>query len=210
MAERLGAAAVGVNISPFQVAAANELAAARGLAGRAKFIVADGMAPPFEDASFDLAVSVESAAYMPDKPRFISEIARLLKPGGRVVLADFCRAPGELTPLQQARLDAIDAAFASAGDWHSAGAYAKLFAANGLRVVEEADWTGRVRGFWEIGERRLAWLSFKRLAALFTSLLVSSPLLHDVPYAVPPGHPCDLHSNKTTTCPPPSTQACAR
>jgi hypothetical protein len=30
-------------------------------------MVADGMAPPFEDGSFDVIVSVESAAYMPDK-----------------------------------------------------------------------------------------------------------------------------------------------
>jgi cyclopropane fatty-acyl-phospholipid synthase-like methyltransferase len=67
MAERLCSAAVGVNISPFQVDHANALAAARGLGARAAFVVADGMAPPFEDGSFDLVVSVESAAYMPDK-----------------------------------------------------------------------------------------------------------------------------------------------
>ena len=33
----------------------------------ARFVVADGMAPPFEDGAFDVVVSVESAAYMPDK-----------------------------------------------------------------------------------------------------------------------------------------------
>jgi hypothetical protein len=52
---------------PPQVEHANRFAASRGLSGRAKFLVADGMAPPFEDGSFDVVVSVESAAYMPDK-----------------------------------------------------------------------------------------------------------------------------------------------
>lgn len=68
MAQALGCeSAVGVNISAFQVERANALAAARGLANRARFVVADGMAPPFEDGAFDVVVSVESAAYMPDK-----------------------------------------------------------------------------------------------------------------------------------------------
>lgn len=46
---------------------ANALAARRGLAGRARFLVADGAAPPFGDGAFGAVVSLESAAYMPDK-----------------------------------------------------------------------------------------------------------------------------------------------
>ncbi|GBF91004.1 gamma-tocopherol methyltransferase [Raphidocelis subcapitata] len=149
-AEALNCDAVGINISPFQVDRANALAHERGLGSRAKFLVADGMAPPFEDGSFDLVVSVESAAYMPDKKRFISELSRVLAPGGTIVLADFCRKPGKLSAEQQVALDGIDRAFASAGNWHSADQYKRLFASHGLTVAAEADWTGRLRGFWDL------------------------------------------------------------
>ena len=35
------------------------------------------------DASVDVAISIESSEHMEDKPRFFSEISRVLKPGGR-------------------------------------------------------------------------------------------------------------------------------
>lgn len=51
-----------------QVQAANRLAARRGFAPeQVAFVVGDALAPDLPDASFDLVVSVEAAAYMPDK-----------------------------------------------------------------------------------------------------------------------------------------------
>lgn len=163
LAKRLGSDAVGINISPFQVQYANQLAEDQGLAGRAQFLVADGMAPPFGDGEFDVVVSVESAAYMKDKTTFICELSRVLAPGGRIILADFCRAPGALTPYQERCLDGIDGAFASAGNWHSADQYKEIMAANGLQVIAEADWTRRIRGFWELGSPEV--LMWRDLAA---------------------------------------------
>ncbi|GBF97100.1 gamma-tocopherol methyltransferase [Raphidocelis subcapitata] len=153
LAERFGCDAVGINISPFQVAYANALAARRGLGGRARFLVADGMAPPFGAGAFGAVVSIESAAYMPDKRKFVSEIARLLAPGGRLYLSDFCAASPapQRSRRQQAALDAVDAAFASAGAWACAEEYRRMMEACGLLVLAEADWTLRLRGFWDIG-----------------------------------------------------------
>jgi SAM-dependent methyltransferase len=44
---------------------------------------------PFGDASFDLVLTVEAIHAMPDKPRFLAEAARVLRPGGRLIVADF-------------------------------------------------------------------------------------------------------------------------
>jgi hypothetical protein len=53
-------------------------------------------------------------------------MARALAPGGRLLFTDFCRAAGACTPGQQHCLDRIDAAFASAGGWHSSEQYREI------------------------------------------------------------------------------------
>jgi SAM-dependent methyltransferase len=68
--------------------------AARGrlhpdLFGRLEFAVADGTALPFDDASFDVAISLSTVDHVPDgagRQRFIDEMARVVRPGGRVVV----------------------------------------------------------------------------------------------------------------------------
>jgi hypothetical protein len=261
---RVGKAAAPLSSQPRQVGVARALAAERGLSRAAKFTVADGAATPFPSGHFGLAVSIESAAYMPDKMcartyggrgtgcraraagascgfraakrgrtalmrawrlpltlqcrRFMGELARLLEPGGKLLLADFCAAAdaGALTERQRRSLRRVDAAFGSAGDWCTAEGYRELMGAClgggvgrahgtratgirmvfisiclwppplarreltlakqtgplpppkpclhvrrarpstiaeecGLQVVAEADYTGRLRGFWDLG-----------------------------------------------------------
>jgi ubiquinone/menaquinone biosynthesis C-methylase UbiE len=53
---------------------------------------------PFANASFDLAVSTVSFAHWADQPAGLAEIARVLRPGGRLVLVDLF-AIGWLRPL---------------------------------------------------------------------------------------------------------------
>jgi len=44
---------------------------------------------PFEDGSFDLVLSALALCHMPDLSPVIAEFARVLRPGGRVVVSDF-------------------------------------------------------------------------------------------------------------------------
>lgn len=79
----------GVSVSPRQIALAQERAKSTpNLAGRVTFEVADAMSLPYPDASFDRVMALESMMHMPDKKQVLEEITRVLRPGGRLALAD--------------------------------------------------------------------------------------------------------------------------
>ena len=54
-----------------------------------KFQVADAEELPFEDASFDAVVSTFGVMFAPDHARCAAEMARVVRPGGRVGLANW-------------------------------------------------------------------------------------------------------------------------
>ena len=43
---------------------------------------------PFADQSFDAVINIEASAYYPRFPRFLAEVARVLRPGGHFLYAD--------------------------------------------------------------------------------------------------------------------------
>jgi SAM-dependent methyltransferase len=53
------------------------------------FVEGDAENLPFPDGAFDAVVNVESSHCYPDFPRFLSEVARVLRPGGKLFYADF-------------------------------------------------------------------------------------------------------------------------
>ena len=75
---------------PAQAARANALAKEQGLGDKASFQVADALQQPFEDGAFDLVWSMESGEHMPDKARFVGELARVCMPGGRIIIVTWC------------------------------------------------------------------------------------------------------------------------
>lgn len=97
---------LGISVSERQVARGNEGAQAAGLADRVSFEQIDAMHLPFPDASFDHAWALESMLHMPDKGQVLAEMARVVRPGGRVVLADMTFQ--ELAPEQQSEVTVSD------------------------------------------------------------------------------------------------------
>ncbi|MDQ2790191.1 MAG: SAM-dependent methyltransferase [Pseudonocardiales bacterium] len=95
---------VGITLAAKQVAMARTHADRRGLADRVQFQVADFTATPFPDASFDIVWAVESLCHAPRKAAFYQEAARLLRPGGRVVVADFVRVARPVDPAGETLL----------------------------------------------------------------------------------------------------------
>ncbi len=83
-----GATVTGITVSADQVARATALADQHGVADGVRFQMADAMALPFEQESFDAAWAFESLLHMPDRKHVLREIWRVLRPGGRFVLTD--------------------------------------------------------------------------------------------------------------------------
>lgn len=75
----------GIDVSPGMLARAHE-----GLAGRAGLALADAHDLPFGPDRFDLVVSSSAFHYWSDPARALSEIGRVLAPGGRLAVTDWC------------------------------------------------------------------------------------------------------------------------
>jgi len=92
LADKLGPKAdvTGITLSPNQVKRGTELAEERGLSN-AKFTVMNALEMDFPDNSFDIVWACESGEHMPDKEAYINEMMRVLKPGGKFVMATWCQ-----------------------------------------------------------------------------------------------------------------------
>jgi tocopherol O-methyltransferase len=94
LAAERGAEVVGVNVVPAQVREAERYARARGLDGRARFLVRDYADTGLPDASLDVVWMLESLCHAPDKPAALREARRLLAPGGRLAVVEYVLEPG--------------------------------------------------------------------------------------------------------------------
>ena len=152
IARKYGGSGVGITLSPVQANRANELSAAQGFGERLQFQVADALAMPFPDNSFDLVWSMESGEHMPDKRQFVAELARVCKPGGRIIVVAWCHRDldaGEtsLTQKEERLLRRINRAY-YLPRWCSAADYRSLAAEYGLVDLRSDDWTECVQRFW--------------------------------------------------------------
>jgi ubiquinone/menaquinone biosynthesis C-methylase UbiE len=66
----------------------------RHVVGGLSFVQGDAGNLPFADNSFDAVINVEASHCYPDFPRFLAEVARVLRPGGHFLYADFRFADG--------------------------------------------------------------------------------------------------------------------
>jgi ubiquinone/menaquinone biosynthesis C-methylase UbiE len=78
---------VGADYVPALLERGRERAAAERL--DVEFVEADAQDLPFEDASFDVAMSIFGAMFAPDQPKAAAELLRVVKPGGRIGMANW-------------------------------------------------------------------------------------------------------------------------
>lgn len=83
-ARERGAQVIGVDLTPELLVVARQKAEAAGYTD-IEFREGDAEALPFADASFDVVLSTCGHMFAPDQPRVAAELARVTRPGGRVV-----------------------------------------------------------------------------------------------------------------------------
>lgn len=88
LASALGCRVTGITISERQADQARENAKKKNLDHLVHFEVMNYSATRFQDESFDVVWGCESICYADDKAVFVKEAYRLLKPGGRLIVAD--------------------------------------------------------------------------------------------------------------------------
>jgi tocopherol O-methyltransferase len=164
LAARFQAAVTGITLSPVQAQRATERAQDAGFGGRVNFQVANALQMPFTDHSFDLVWSLESGEHMPDKRQFLAECCRVLKPGGKLILATWCHRPtevapfgtvptalpsGPLTPAEEQLLQQIYQVYCLPGVI-SLPEYRAIAETLPLEKLQTADWSVAVAPFWDV------------------------------------------------------------
>lgn len=90
-AARFGAEVTGVDIAEGLLGAARALSA--HVSPPIKFIECDACDLPFDDSQFDRAISTFGIMFAPDQKAAATELARVVKPGGRIVIASWAPDP---------------------------------------------------------------------------------------------------------------------
>jgi ubiquinone/menaquinone biosynthesis C-methylase UbiE len=98
IAVKTGASVIGIDVHEQAIATGNALAEQRGLSQAAEFRVVDAARPlPFSDSTFDAITCIDAINHLPDRPRVIGGLVRLLKPKGRLLFTDPLIVNGPLT-----------------------------------------------------------------------------------------------------------------
>lgn len=100
MARERGVNVTGLTVSPAQYRYAEKATAP---ADNPRYLLEDWQNNTLPAASFDRLFAIESTEHMADKPRVFTEAARVLKPGGRMVVCAWLAAD-RLKPWHERRL----------------------------------------------------------------------------------------------------------
>lgn len=145
VADEYGVHITGVTISPVEVTNSQARATARGLADRVRFEVEDYHRLSYDDNTFDAAIAIESLMHATDMQKALSELRRVLRPGGRIAIAEMTKVsdaagaplPGSREPMTT---DAWRKEFEDAGfviqEWTECAR--RVFGASGQRFVEHS------------------------------------------------------------------------
>jgi SAM-dependent methyltransferase len=141
MAATHGCTVTGIDLTEEFVEAARDLTARCGLADRVDFRVGNALALPFDDGSFDAATCFNVTMNIEDKAKVLSEIARVLKRGGRLAYTEQGLGPkgDPIFPLPWARTP--DVSFLVTPD-----VLRRHVERAGLRVIEWVDDTDALMG----------------------------------------------------------------
>jgi ubiquinone/menaquinone biosynthesis C-methylase UbiE len=104
-----------LDLTPRMLSEARRKEQAAGSAGRVAWHLAEASDLPWPAAVFDLATCLEALEYFPQPRRALAELARVLRPGGALVLSKFPDGWARLLPGRALTRRALDRELARLG-----------------------------------------------------------------------------------------------
>jgi len=129
-----GCRVTGLDLTESRINGAARLTSLVGLDHLVGFRQGDAQAMPFDDASFDVAISQEALLHVSDKEAVIQECARVLKPGGVLAFTDLT----ERQPIASNDMPKLSKALASV-NFATVTKYRRWLLANGFEITVEVD-----------------------------------------------------------------------
>lgn len=166
LAREYSVAVVGVDLAAASVDAANARADQAGTygigPGLVRFVTGDAEGLPLEDASVDVVVSECALCTFPDKVAAAGEMARVLRPGGRVGITDVVVDSERLDP----ELADLAGWIACLADARTTDGYRDILSSAGLATVEVERHDQALRDMIDMIDARIGALAMAGAAPL--------------------------------------------
>lgn len=112
LAEKFGTKGHGISIAPTQVEKAKKHSIQHSVSAKVTFSQSDYMATSLPEACFDVVIALESAFYAQNNTDFLGEAYRLLKKGGRLIIADIFRTKSSFDQKNESVIRSLTSAWA--------------------------------------------------------------------------------------------------
>ena len=140
IAKTTGACITGLNVNAYQIARGRRAARRAGLGGTCRFLLANYLDVPLPDGCFDAAYSFEAICHAPDRDLCLKELWRLIRPGGRIALTEWCLTDlfDENDPVHRDIRDRVEFANATP-NLPTASQFVAAVGASGFEVLSSHD-----------------------------------------------------------------------